>query len=774
MWTKRLPSPRTCLGTTKSGGRCRNTIKFDPTSPETVERWRDGRCGRCSGPVVEARDAAWVSTRSLLREGRINELSPASEEEQREAIGIAFLEIRDAAWARIVGSDSSKLHHVQDYGSMSLPITGSEIEAILSLAPLEDESDLAQATHVRMLQEFEILQETTDGVERTPDVFHRIVQTTNSLDVLAAAAEQGFYTLSHRHTPHRQLDATAEARLAVVDRLGDLYTSQPPEGAAVGSRDGARELLAGILAVDYYRSRMVKKILDLAHAVDNQQAGTSDFVTEGTHQEALWAMDALLSVYRERHDPMGKSVAECLLQSPHCPRTILAAEVWDRAHAKVVRDHPNSTDEIRELAKRTLSARRSKMVGYDEPRRCGRYTNSNTQCGNTFRKGKASDWCGRCAGRPATLVRGIQHDAAGRASIGLPDDYIPLDYPRREAEGWRWAHLRATLDRDSRETQEQLQDRLRALRAGTTGDHRRILLDVADSSRLTEACAAVGLFTSDDKTRPALMCVGLPNMGGRRVVAATDSYSAAIDFGTDGIVSSEQPHGTSLTPVVHPSVLEFLGRGDTALTGIHVDGERMLYETSKNGQSSLNRNHQACAFPNISVLVEQGRGMDMLPVNLETGRLEDEFESGAHIEVSVQDLERLVKRVDAEERSRHKEHKPSKWVTRAAGVVFGVSAHGAPSIKGVCSRHDVEHQFHYLDDPVPLGDYRTRMPAGNASDTCISTMYANKIIKAAKQRGSQALKFGIRHRSTGAEFRSPVWCQIADGLSACVMPVRLK
>ena len=367
-------------------------------------------------------------------------------------------------------------------------------------------------------------------------------------------------------------------------------------------------------------------------------------------------------------------------------------------------------------------------------------------------------------------MRGPQHDAA----IGLPDGYIPLDRSRWEAEGRRWARLREAMDSDARETQEQLRDRLRSLRGAAADDPLRATLDVADPSRMAEACATVALFASGDRARPALACVGLPAVGGRRVAAATDSYIAAVDFGAGAALADEQASAAAPVPIVHPSMLALAEGDGSALTGIHVDGDRMLYETSEGGERALNRDHRAYAFPDISMLLDPARDAGPLPIDLSTGRLEGEFASGGHVEVGVEDLERLVARVDAEERARHKALGPGKRTTRTAGVIFNLSAYGPPSIEGVCSRHDGCGQLHFMSDPVPLGAYRTRVPAGSASSTCISTRHIAKIIRAAKRRGAHSLKFGVRHRARGSEFRSPVWCEVAEGLGVCAMPVRIE
>ena len=714
-----------------------------------------------------------VALAASLREKGLAETSISSEDEREAAIHAAFWVMRDAAWERAVSS-ASEMREVREYGAVALPVTNEEVELVLQLAPPHDDSVLAVSTHMQLLQDFDIEADSFGGTRGTPSAFRRLVRGSRSPRVLAEAAAQMFYTRERYHQT-RSWDAIKEAKLGVIERLGELHNANllDDEGSDRSLRDDSKALIERIVDEDRHNIAIMeaaRRVAEESDAVLRREAFASDKRYEPSEFPAAWVIEAVMNGYRSQHESMPSDVGAWLLGQDGCPESILVAEAWDPDNAHRVAQHRNASKETRAIAAATMSAQSPEPVHYNEARPCERLTGTQVPCGNTFRNGFDGDWCGRCAGYPGTLA----------GSLG---GHIPLG-GRPHAEGRRVAYLRESLRLGQKESQEEMQARLTTLRSRLGEPTGRVvsledmasgfIVDITSPKEFLDAGEDLIKFASKDRDRPAINCVGMPTLNKRRVLAATDHHSLAIDFRAAapaaGIVGAA---GTD--PVLHPAVLSGARKQGAVLKGCHVAGDMMLYELEQDGEITLNGDYDSFKFPKIDPLFVPSRRYSPLPVDTTTGKLRADFKDGAHIEVSVEGLEQLVAQVKSAEMARRRDHKPHKDTRKVAGIVFRSHGGQEPVVGGMCSQYDDERPKAMvdIDGRLRASSYITRIGDDPyaVSETCIQAKYIDKMIKMAKRRGSSTLKFGVRFQP-GAGHIAPVWCEVAEGLGVLQMPVR--
>ena len=167
------PLARRCIGTSRSGRRCKNTIKLLGCAGS--RRWAEARCGRCTGPSCGSPLALIVQAAHRLRD---NEPPKAVVSQFGLAVATqaAFDLLETAAW-----DDARRRHWTlgAPIGADAL-ITSDDVEILLSVAPPEGGAT-AQESHLRLLEDFVV------GFEGVETGLGRLVSRTLSPAVLHAA-----------------------------------------------------------------------------------------------------------------------------------------------------------------------------------------------------------------------------------------------------------------------------------------------------------------------------------------------------------------------------------------------------------------------------------------------------------------------------------------------------------------------------------------------------------------------------------------------------------
>ena len=739
--------PRPCTGITKSGKLCSNKIKFDPASDDAMLRWNSGRCGKCTGGTNEGTLAASLRTASILRE---EGMAAIPEHTDREQVAEALLlEIHDAAWRRAAERDPAVLRLKQ---APALMLDDTDLGRVLEFAPADDPSDLAVGTHLRVLQDYDIDAEGHHWAERMPENLKRLIAGSSSPKVLVAAAQQSFYTTYSLPSIHQATtygySAAAEERLRRRMQSANYSSTQRECQRLVAQRLATLSADDGLGSVqddaDTALQGMARECCDdpaiaqiaLAHCGDPKRVMAE--VVQG-HLNRRIGMRA----------PMGR----VLLESEHCPMSILAAEAWDPDHAEIVAAHPSCTDDIRSICADTLENPHGRKTKLSRSVQCARLRSDRSACSNRFKNGRDLDWCGRCAGLPA--------EAYGPGM----ENYLPLGGDRPTCEARRLAHHRVCFSGDQ---DEQIAE-LDAMRNGAP-DSDFSPLGISDSEALLGACERLMPFMSRDDNRPVLQTVAFPKLGSQRVAAVTDSYRVILDYDPSRHVVGLDDLDGSVTPMLTEDVLLGARNEDLAIKGMHVHPDKCLRYELEDPDSGARR---VMPGPGVGQWPQIDRIVDQPIFDMENGHLREAPDT-AILSVATNDLQQMLAAVAKGERSeRHKD----RWLNVTYLEVEVPSDGSAPSAVGLYpvaeggfERVEISNEAvsaQHVSLPSPESSR-----GGERPDTYRATFnpkHIKDIVKVASSAQSSHIQIGVNLRDPSVK---PAWFMPGDETAVLQMPIR--
>ena len=585
-WLGYGPRARRCTGTSRSGRRCKNTIKL--LGYAGSRRWAEARCGSCAGPSCGSPLALIVQAAHRLRDNDPPE-AVISQFGLAVATHAAFDLLETAAW-----DDARRRHWTlcAPIGADAL-LSSDDVEILLSVAPPEG-GPTAQESHLRLLEDFVV------GFEGVETGLGRLVSRTLSPTVLHAA------------TGIAMPDPAAGLAEAIAVRAAELvmlFSDTNPDLA-----DTAENLLKA----------MVKR-----------HCGSSVIVSSAVNgcRDAVAAAEAVLEGCREPYPcdtptsvcpqpGLSPQVALILLgMGTRCPQAALDAAAWHPVTANAAERHPLATPAVRSAAAAATSGLGHRTV-LERPVVCGRLKNPQTRCGRRTSTVIDGDWCGRCSGLPDTHRRGW-------APRSLPGGYVPLAADGAGHEGLRLSVVRAGYVSDGTASRVWAAK----LAASTAGPSAEGLAVIEDPRRLRAALKRVAPFAGRvivaDYGNGCVLAAGTPNM-------------IVLDY-TSSAVAAPRP------AVISPYAAAEILSGRVTLKAIHIDSDRGMFYDFAAGRSQtdpvivsleLSENIDTIRAPRLGDVV--AAATTCTPIDLPTGETVSP-RAGTVSVFSITDLEDLLK-----------------------------------------------------------------------------------------------------------------------------------
>ena len=525
-WLGYGPLARRCTGTSRSGRRCKNTIKLLGYAGE--RRWAEARCGGCTGPSCGSPLALIVQAAHKLRNN-----VPAGAVISQFGLAVATHAVFDlletAAW-----DDARRRHWTfgAPVGADAL-VTSEDVQILLSVAP-PGGGATAQESHLRLLEDFVV------GFEGVETGLGRLVSRTLSPAVLHAAVDITISVV-------REIDAVglAEAISVRAAELVMLFSDTNPDLA-----DAAENLLK-VMAKQHCGSSVV-----VSSAVNGcrDAVAAAEAVLEGCCEP--YPCDSPTSVCPQ--PGLSPQVALILLgMGTRCPQAALEAAAWHPVTANAAQRHPLATPAVRSAAAAAISGLGHRTV-LKRAVACGRLKNPRTRCGRRTSTVIDRDWCGRCSGLPDTHRRGW-------TPRSLPSGYVPLAADGAGHEGLRLSVVRAGYVNDGTAGRVWAAK----LAASTAGPSAGGAAVIGDSRRFCAALKRVASFADRRQTTPASGVV-VADYGDGCVLAAGTPNMMVLDY-TSSAVAAPRP------AVISSYAAAEILSGRVTLKAIHIDSDRGMF-----------------------------------------------------------------------------------------------------------------------------------------------------------------------------------------------------
>ena len=592
------PPARRCTGTSRSGRRCKNTIKL--LGYTGSRRWVEARCGRCAGPSCGSPLALIVQAAHKLRNNVPAEVV-ISQFGLAVATQAAFDLLETAAW-----DDARRRHWTRGapIGADAL-LASEDVEILLSVAPPEG-GTTAQESHLRLLEDFVV------GFEGVETGLGRLVSRTLSPAVLHAAVDITSSVV-------REIDSVglAEAIAVRAAELAVLFSDTNSDLA-----DTAENLLK-VMAKQHCGSSVV-----VSSAVNGcrDAVAAAEAVLEGCREPYL--CDTPTSVCPQ--PGLSPQVALILLgMGTSCPQAALEAAAWHPVTANVAQRHPLATPAVRSAAAAATSGLGGRTV-LERPVVCGRLKNPRTRCGRRTSTVIDRDWCGKCSGLPDTHRRGWMPRS-------LPSGYVPLATDGAGHEGLRLSVVRAGYVSDGTASRVWA-DKLAASAAGPSAGGTAV---IEDPRRFRAALKRVAPFADRRQTIPTSGVV-VADYGDGCVLAAGTPNMMALDY-TSSAVAAPRP------AVISSYAATEILSGRVTLKAIHIDSDRGMFYDFAAGRSQtdpliasleLSENIDTIRVPRLGDVV--AAATTCTPIDLPTGETVS-HRAGTVSVFSITDLQDLLK-----------------------------------------------------------------------------------------------------------------------------------
>ena len=707
-----------CVGTTRSGSRCRNKIAYNPRNPGP---WKSKLCGRCSGEFV-SETARAMSGLSL----DIDAKGFAAVKEQLASGAITQNEAITAALETMT-TDGLKRQHDEDktwFQDQFSPLVAleSDIENLLEVAPPGGD-DSAAVEHAHMVAFRRFGTKSRGGSDA--DIHHttrtavspallRVAESARSVRVLNTASSESY--------------SNQAMRRAVIKRLGEIAASgaEQSDRAMDGLRDHAN------------RAAMSDDASELAHVYGSlDDARQAERLSQNLHAQMVkWP----LSFQPERYPRLIGSSRTTPFVKPEIAQMMADHNVAQAADAAEWAQTPVRVP-----------------VQSGSPRRCARKTTAGHQCKNTWTEGMDKDWCGRCAGLPASWTESSD-------DLGLPGGYIALSDPLKE--GRRLAdHLESVAE---------------AARSAESGQRwvPEETVSFEDPKQFTRDCESLRRFANKDIYRTGLDYVYSQEWEGGNVLVATDSYRAGMVFGGEG---AKIPSGTSLPAEMVLSAK----KSKVSIAGIEKSDYRAKFALTGDGADTpadmyLPKTQRQVPDP-FSRIIDPFRA-EVASIDPETGDLGDPAPGGQGViaEIGADDLYKNLQTIikmkpvtdydphDPYDPNAPKEYEPASNYEVAVLAIDAETGEAAiePFAENPAIREECRQQAAFIhdnqDDP---GEWPSRRLVA------VNAKYLRDVVMSGREHGARGK--GASIKIAAGEPTDPVYLDTNTRFKSLLMPRRV-